>query len=69
MLILTRRVGQTLVIDEGGITVTVLSLSGNQIRLGVIAPKTTSVDREEVWLRKQAERGQSVQPKAIAAQA
>jgi carbon storage regulator len=51
MLILTRKVGETLVIGEQ-VTVTVLGVKGNQVRIGVNAPKTVSVHREEVLERK-----------------
>lgn len=51
MLILTRRVGETVMIGDA-ITVTVLAVSGNQVRVGVNAPKDVSVDREEVRERK-----------------
>ena len=54
MLILTRRVGETLCIDDD-VTVTVLGVKGNQIRIGINAPKEVSVDREEIYLRKQNE--------------
>ena len=50
MLILTRRVGETLVIGDD-IVVTVLSIKGNQVRVGVKAPKEISVHREEVLER------------------
>lgn len=54
MLILTRRVGETLVIGDE-ITVTVLSIKGNQIRVGINAPKTVSIHREEIYQRIQTE--------------
>ena len=47
MLILTRKVGETLVIGDE-VEVTVLSMKGNQIRLGVKAPKEVAVHREEI---------------------
>ncbi len=50
MLILTRRVGETLMIGDN-ITVTVLSVQGNQVRLGINAPKDVAVHREEVAKR------------------
>ena len=50
MLILTRRVGETVMIGDE-VTVTVLRVKGNQVRLGVNAPKTISVQREEIFQR------------------
>ena len=50
MLILTRRVGETVMIGDE-VTVTVLRVKGNQVRLGVNAPKTVSVQREEIFNR------------------
>ena len=50
MLILTRRVGETVMIGEE-VTVTVLRVKGNQVRLGVNAPKNVSVQREEIFNR------------------
>ncbi len=54
MLILTRRVGETLVIGDD-VNVTVLGVRGNQVRLGVDAPKDVAVHREEIYQRIQNE--------------
>jgi carbon storage regulator len=51
-LILTRKIGEKLFIGDD-VTLTVLGISGNQVRVGVDAPKSVAVDREEIWLRKQ----------------
>lgn len=48
MLILTRRVGETLMIGES-VTVTVLAVKGNQVRVGITAPKDVAVHREEIF--------------------
>ena len=60
MLILTRRVGEAVVINEE-VTVTILGVKGNQVRVGVNAPKSVSVHREEIFERIKNERNQSSQ--------
>lgn len=55
MLILTRRVGETLMVGDD-VTVTVLGVKGNQVRIGVNAPKDVSVHREEIYQRIQREK-------------
>ena len=58
MLILTHRVGETVMVGDY-ITVAVLGVKGNQVRLGIAAPKDVSVHREEVYARIAAEAGMS----------
>lgn len=55
MLILTRRVGETLMIGDN-VKVTVLGVKGNQVRIGVDAPKDVTVHREEIYQRIQREK-------------
>jgi carbon storage regulator len=55
MLILTRRAGEALRIGDD-IEVTVMSVSGTQVRIGIKAPRNVAVDREEIAERKRRER-------------
>ncbi len=54
MLILTRRLGETVCIGDN-VMVTVLAIKGNQVRIGINAPRSVVVDREEIFERKRSE--------------
>ncbi len=58
MLILTRRVGETLMIGDD-VTVTVLGVKGNQVRIGVNAPRDVAVHRKEIYERIKHEKTQA----------
>jgi carbon storage regulator len=60
MLILTRRVGETLMIGDE-VTVTVLGVKGNQVRIGVNAPRDVPVHREEIYERIKREQAEGVE--------
>ncbi|HEY3699771.1 MAG TPA: carbon storage regulator CsrA [Spongiibacteraceae bacterium] len=62
MLVLSRRLDETLIIGDD-IKITVLGISGNQVRLGIAAPKEVSVHREEVYLRIKQETKQQQESK------
>jgi len=68
MLILTRRVGETLVIGDD-VTVTVLGIKGNQVRIGVKAPKNVTVHREEIFERIRQERAEEKADKPLTIEA
>lgn len=67
MLILTRRVGETLMIGDE-VTVTVLGVKGNQVRIGINAPKDVSVHREEIYERIKNEQPGAAAPKTEVAE-
>jgi carbon storage regulator len=60
LLILTRKVGEALMIGEE-VTVTVMEVKGNQVRIGIKAPRDVEVHREEIYERVQAEKAQHVE--------
>lgn len=59
MLILTRRIGETLMVGDE-VTVTVLGVKGNQVRIGVNAPREVAVNREEIYQKMQKEHGENI---------
>jgi carbon storage regulator len=61
MLILTRRVGETLMIGDD-VSISVLGVKGNQVRIGIDAPKEVAVHREEIYKRIKSEELRLVEP-------
>ena len=64
MLILTRRVGETVMIGND-VTVTILGVKGNQVRVGISAPKNVAVHREEIYERIRREQRGDSQPESL----
>jgi carbon storage regulator len=51
MLVLSRKIGEKIVVPACGLTITVVAVKGTRVRLGIAAPEDIRVDREEVWKR------------------
>jgi carbon storage regulator len=49
MLVLGRKEGEQIVLPDCGVTVTVIAIAGNQVRLGISAPPEVAIHREEIW--------------------
>lgn len=60
MLILTRKVGEALMVGDD-VNITILGVKGNQVRIGVSAPKEIAVHREEIYQRIQKEKNQEIE--------
>lgn len=61
MLILTRRIGETLMIGDN-VSITVIGVKGNQVRVGIDAPKEIAVHREEIYKRIKSDELRLVEP-------
>lgn len=61
MLILTRRIGETVMIGDD-VSLTVLAVKGNQVRVGIDAPRHIAVHREEIYERVKAAKGVDIAP-------
>lgn len=55
MLVLTRRIGESIIIGDGEITLTIYEVNGRQVKFGIDAPRSIRVDREEVFKRRKAQ--------------
>ena len=64
MLVLTRSVGERLIINNGEIKLNVLEIKGNQVRIGIEAPKHVAVHREEIFERIQANNHEEITEQA-----
>lgn len=67
MLVLSRKVGEKIVIPQQNITLTVLEVRGDRIRLGITAPADVAVHRQEIWqkIQQSAEPASRVEPMAV----
>ena len=65
MLVLTRRAGESIMIDDE-IELKVLKIRGSQVHLGIDAPRNSAVHRKEVWIRIHGENDPHGEPKAVA---
>lgn len=65
MLVLTRAAGERLIIGDAEITLSILDIRGNQVRIGINAPRHVAVHREEIYLRIQAENENKLVSEAV----
>jgi carbon storage regulator len=63
MLVLSRKPGETILVPECGVAVTVVAINGNRVRLGISAPENVDIYREEIWLEIRPESHRSAPPK------